>query len=124
VSVSSASSFAQMTYAISAWVIMLLGALHTAATFRLFHSMTESAIWFASAGVLLMLIAMLNLLSRRYGRAAAGLRRTTIVANIAGTVLSALGGAAGPATPVQIAVVVGIWIVLTLHSVVPSALKR
>ena len=69
-------------YAALSWGAIALGLLHTAATSRMMSPLTQASLWFASAGLLMMLVGMVNLLNRRYGASARGLRRVTIGVNI------------------------------------------
>ena len=85
-------------YAALSWGAIALGLLHTAATTRLANPLTQAAMWFASAGLLMMLVGLVNLLNRRYGTGAPGLRRVTIGANVVIIVFAVVTGLLG-ATP-------------------------
>lgn len=62
--------------------MLILGVVHSAFTFKLFPSFNERAMWFLSAGLLLMLLAAGNLLRIRYAAVAGGLRAVCIAANL------------------------------------------
>lgn len=79
-------------YAIVSWGIVALGALHMLATFGIFHTLNNSALWFFSGGITLVLTGTLNLLNRTYGHIAPGLRRVCIGTNILITIFSVLSG--------------------------------
>ena len=81
-----------IAYAILSWGIVALGAIHMLATFRIFHTFNNSALWFFSGGITLVLTGTLNLLHRSYGQIAPGLRRVCIVTNILMTVFGVLSG--------------------------------
>ena len=78
-------------YALSATVTLALGLLHMATTFSL--SSTPSAkVWFFGAGMAIALSGVLNLLNRRYGQAAFGLRAACIGANVLLICFAAVAG--------------------------------
>ena len=78
-------------YALSAAVILALGLLHMATTFRL--SSTPSAkVWFFRAGMAIALGGVFNFLNRRYGLAAFGLRAASIGANVLMVSFAAVAG--------------------------------
>ena len=79
-------------YAILSWGIVALGAVHMLATFRIFHTMNNSALWFFSGGITLVLAGSINLLHRTYGPIAPGLRKVCIGTNIFMTIFSVASG--------------------------------
>jgi hypothetical protein len=79
-------------YAILSWGIVALGTVHMLATFRIFHTFNNSALWFFSGGISLVLTGSINLLHRTYGHIAPGLRRVCIGTNILMTIFGVLSG--------------------------------
>lgn len=71
----------KILYAVLAAAIVALGVLHMATTFRL-SSSPAAKVWFFSAGMAIVFHGVLNLLNRRYGFGAHGLRVTCIGANV------------------------------------------
>ncbi|MCM3906114.1 MAG: hypothetical protein ND866_30890 [Pyrinomonadaceae bacterium] len=74
--------------------ILVLGGLHMATTFRL----TSSAVfklWFFGAGLAVALAGVLNILNRRYGLAAFGLRVVCVGTNV---LMICFAGVAGRVT--------------------------
>jgi len=98
----------QRAYAGFSWGMVLLGIVHMAATTRFFDSLTQSALWFASAGIAIVLAGALNLLNRRYGEAAPGLRRVCVGANLVMTAFGLAAGLVGRATAGELVIVVGL----------------
>jgi len=108
-------------YFLLAVLVILLGLTHTIATFFLFAEMNGRALWFASAGLLLIVTGMLNLLNRAYGRAAPGLRWACVATNAAMFVFAILAGHAGAASDLQLVFVVGLMGAAALVSTLPAA---
>ena len=79
-------------YAILSWGIVALGTVHMLATFRIFHTLSNAAIWFFSGGIALVLTGSINLLHRNYGRIAPGLRAVCIGTNILMTIFGVVSG--------------------------------
>jgi peptidoglycan/LPS O-acetylase OafA/YrhL len=73
----------------SAWMLVSLGAIHSAAT-PLFHEqlLTSAALWFASGGIAMALTGSHNILRIRYGGLGPAIRRASIAANLAMLALS------------------------------------
>jgi hypothetical protein len=95
-------------YAVLSWGIVVLGSVHMLATFRVFHALTGSAIWFFSGGITLALTGALNLLHRRYGHLAPGLRRVCIGTNLIMTIFGVVSGIVMHATIAGFALVLGL----------------
>src|SRR5258708_30089858 len=93
-----------------------LGVLHTSSTFSLYNAFTLQAYWFMSAGILMILVGALNLLKRKYGGAARGLRLVCIGANIMILAYSIAGGVLARADLVAWIIVLGIVVPLTALS--------
>ena len=110
-------------YLVLALLMIGLGLVHLAATFALFDALTGRAVWFASAGVAIVLTGVLNLLARAYGAAARGVRWAAIGANLVMTVFAALAGVAGAASDAQLAAIVGLMAAATLVSMLPARLS-
>jgi len=107
-------------YAVASWALFALGVLHMAATPSRFDAVSSGALWFFSGGVLIVLVATLNLLNRTYGAAAPGLRRVCVAANIVNLGLAVVGGVVGHAGVVEWVVVLAIVVPLTVLSALPS----
>ena len=101
--------------------IIALGMIHIAATPRLFAHLTSSAVWFASGGLAMILVGVLNLLRRAYGETARGVRLACVVANLLMTGFAFLAGYAGGASTLQFALVLGLIGGATLCSLLPAA---
>ncbi len=69
-------------YATIAWVIVAIGLLHMATTFRLATSSPSTRVWFFGSGLATALVGALNLLHRAYGSSALGLRVVCRSANL------------------------------------------
>lgn len=98
-----------------------LGLVHIAATFRIFPRLSGAAVWFAGAGLAIILTGALNLLRRIYGEAALGVRIVCLVANVVMTAFAALAGYAGRASAAEFLIVVGLVGGTTVFSVLPGA---
>ena len=109
----------KILYAVVAGAILALGVLHMATTFRL-SSSPATRLWFFSAGMTIALHGVLNLLNRRYGLAAFGLRIACIVTNVLMLCLSVIGarvtGASLAAQVVVLAVLTSALVLSVLRS--------
>ena len=103
-------------YIIESWALASLGIAHMAATFRLFEAFDTKALWFMSAGLLMVAVAALNMLNRAYGGIAPGLRVVCIAANVSITVFAVVSGYLGRAGIGQWLLVLGIVVPLTVLS--------
>lgn len=65
-----------------AWLVLVLGAFHCAVTPKAYPGFTLAALWFVSAGLLMILLAAVNLLRIRYAAVAPGVRAVCIAANV------------------------------------------
>ncbi len=81
-------------YSLISAAIVVLGILHMASTSRLTAS-AAFRVWFFGAGLAMALTGALNLLNRRYGLAAFGLRVVCIGTN---AIMIGLAGVAGQVT--------------------------
>ena len=106
-------------YLVVALLIILLGLVHLAASFAIFHELSSRAVWFASGGLAVILTGLINLLNRAYGAAARGVRWAAVGANAVMTLFAALAGFAGAASNAQLVVIVGLMAVATLLSLRP-----
>jgi len=79
-------------YAILSWGIVVLGAVHMLATFRIYHTLNNASLWFFSGGIALVLTGSINLLHRTYGPIAPGMRWVCIGTNILMTMFGVLSG--------------------------------
>jgi peptidoglycan/LPS O-acetylase OafA/YrhL len=84
----------KILYALVSAAILALGVLHMATTFRL-SSSAVFKVWFFGAGMAMALAGILNLLNRKYGLAAFGLRVVCIATNV---LMICLAGVAGRVT--------------------------
>ncbi len=110
----------KILYALFSAAILAIGVLHMATTFRL-SSSPAFKVWFFAAGIALALVGILNLLNRRYGLAAFGLRAVCIGANL---LMVCFAAVAGTVTGASVAELVAMLTVLTsalVLSVVTSA---
>jgi peptidoglycan/LPS O-acetylase OafA/YrhL len=96
-------------YALVSAVILVLGVVHMATTFRL-SSSAVFKVWFFGAGMAIALAGALNLLNRRYGLAAFGLRVVCIMTNV---LMICLAGVAGRVTGASVSEQVVMLTVLT-----------
>ncbi len=71
-----------LVYAIAAWALAALSVVHMAVTPKYYARHGDPAIWFFAGGVLIGLIAAVNLLNRAYGRVAPGLRAVAFISNV------------------------------------------
>ena len=108
----------KILYSLVSAAIVALGILHMAATSRLSASAAYK-IWFFGAGLAIALTGALNLLNRRYGLAAFGLRAVCIGTNV---IVIGLAGVAGRVTGASAAVQVVMLTVLT-SALILSALR-
>ena len=105
-------------YALTASMTVALGLLHMATTFSL-SSTPGAKVWFFGAGIAIALAGVLNLLNRRYGQAAFGLRAACIGANVLMLCFAAVAGrATGAAAAEQV-----VMLTLLLSSLVLSAMR-
>lgn len=112
------------TYFVLSCGVMALGVLHMAATAWLFAALTQSALWFLSAGLFMLLVGALNLLNRAYGAAAPGVRWVCVAANVVTTAFALTAGVVGKASKGEIVVVVRIIVGLSALSVRSDSVGR
>jgi len=105
-------------YALSATLTVTLGLLHMATTFSL-SSTPGAKVWFFGAGMAMALGGVLNLLNRRYGQAAFGLRAACIATNVAMVCFAAVAGRVTGASAVEQVVM----LTLLVSAVVLSAMR-
>jgi len=108
-------------YLACSWGIVALGVLHMAATARLFTALTQSALWFLSGGLAMVLTGAINLLNRAYGGSAPGLQWVCRAANVALAVFAVTAGLVGRAGAVETIVVVGLMAGTAVLSLLPHA---
>jgi hypothetical protein len=111
----------RVVYAVESWALFAFGVLHSAATPSRYSAVSSGALWFFSGGVLIMLVATLNLLNRTYGAGAPGLRRVCVAANVVNLGLAVVGGVVGHARLVEWVIVLAIVVPLTILSALPRA---
>ena len=95
-------------YALVGWGIVALGGLHMFTTFRLATTTPMGRVWFFGSGIAMSLAGALNLLHRRYGFGAPGLRTVCRVANIVLLVFAAVAGRVTHATLAEYLLIVGL----------------
>ena len=88
-------SLSSRLYALMAAAIVAVGCLHMVTTFRLSSATPAGKVWFFGSGIAIALAGVLNLLNRRYGLAAPGLRAVCIGTNL---MIAGLAGIAGGVT--------------------------
>lgn len=64
------------------WLLIAFGAVHTSLTRRIDPSIGINAIWFASGGLFMITIGVLNLLRVAYSSVAKGICVVSVIANI------------------------------------------
>lgn len=106
-------------YLVLALLVVLLGLFHAVSTFRIFDALSSRAVWFAGAGLAMVLTGILNLLNRAYGAVAPGVRWAAICANFAITAFAALAGIVGGASAAEFAMIVGLTAATTVVSMLP-----
>jgi len=114
----------RLLYTIESWALVALSVLHMGATFRFFNAFNSQALWFFGGGMLMLLVAALNLLNRTYGQNARGLRLVCVAANVVVTAFGIAAGYLGKASPLEWVVVMGIVVPLTLLSISPTAVQK
>jgi hypothetical protein len=113
----------KLLYAMTSWGIVVLGGVHMLATSR-FHALSSGALWFFSGGITLVLTGTLNLLNRRYGQIAPGLRRVCTGTNIVMTIFSVLSGIVTGAGAIGFTLVLGLIGGATVLSLTRRSLVR
>ena len=103
-------------YLAFSWGLVALGVLHMAAGISRYEALTQSALWFLSGGVAIVLTGALNLLNRAYGRSAPGVRWVSVGANIVQSIFAAAAGIVGHARTVELVIIVGLLIGTTVLS--------
>lgn len=103
-------------YRILPWGMIALGVLHMAATGRVSSTLSPSAIWFFSGGVVAVLTGSINLLNNAYGAAAPGLRWFCRGVNVFMLCFTALSGVVTNASAAELAIVVGLFGTVTILS--------
>ena len=110
----------KVLYALFAAAILALGVLHMATTFWLTSS-PVARVWFFGAGMAIALDGVLNLLNRRYGRAAPGLRAACIGTNLLMICFAGVAGRVSGASVVAEVVTLTVLIATLVLSAVRSA---
>jgi hypothetical protein len=108
-------------YAVCAAAILALGVLHMATTFRLSSFTPAGKVWFFGSGIALALMGVLNLLNRRYGYVAPGLRAACIACNFVLLCFAVVAGRLTGATLVEQVVLTAVLLSALILSAVPSA---
>jgi 4-amino-4-deoxy-L-arabinose transferase-like glycosyltransferase len=65
-----------------AWLLIALGAVHVSLTVKFDPSLGLDAIWFASGGLLIIMIGALNLLRVTYTNVAKGVSTVSVISNV------------------------------------------
>jgi uncharacterized membrane protein len=108
-------------YAVCAAAILALGVLHMATTFRLSSFTPAGKVWFFGSGIALALMGILNLLNRRYGLVASGLRSACIASNVVLLCFAVIAGRLTNATAVEQIVLASVLLSALILSAVRSA---
>ncbi len=66
---------------ITAWLVLILGAVHCVVTPRVYPAFNLAAMWFLGTGLLMMLVGAVNLLRVRYP-GASGVLGVSLAANV------------------------------------------
>lgn len=67
---------------VCAWIILALGVVHLCVTPFAYSHLSQSAVWFAGAGLAGIFAGMLNLLRIWHGKAIPALRKFCMIANL------------------------------------------
>jgi hypothetical protein len=110
----------RIAYAALAWLAIGLGTVHVSFTPAYSAELTQASLWFASGGLLMIVTGALNLLNRRYGIAAPGLRRVAIATNVVMTGFAVAQAVVMRPGAILVAVVVGLFAGLTACSLLPA----
>jgi hypothetical protein len=103
---------------IISWLLIAFGLLHASLTRKVHPDLDINAIWFASGGLLIVAIAVLNLLRVAYGSIAKGVWVVSVVANFVLLLLTLLIATRLPLrTNPQVVVGVALAALLTAFSV-------
>ena len=108
-------------YGVASWLLLAFGLVHIAAAPSRFDGLTSGALWFVSGGILLVVVASINLLNRTYGTVAPGVRRVALAANVVNLALAVASGIVGRSGVTGWIIVLGILVPLTVLSAVPRA---
>jgi len=103
-------------YALLAGLLAALAALHMATTWRLTSATAFTKVWFFGTGIAMAQAAALNLLHRRYGAGATGLRWVTRASNAATLGIASVAGWVTGASPGELALMLGLLAALLLLS--------
>ena len=95
-------------YSVLPWGVIVLGALHMAATWKIYDSLDSPALWFFNGGIVLVFGGVLNLINRRYGAGALGLRWFCRVVNVVTLIFATFSGVVGGASTASLLVVLGL----------------
>jgi hypothetical protein len=95
-----------------------------AATPSRFATLSSDALWFFNTGVLIVVVALLNLLNRAYGDSAPGLKRACVAINVVNLGLTVVGGVVSHARVIEWAIVLVIVVPLTVLSASLSSTQR
>ena len=117
------SPVASRIYAVAAWLLIAIGVLHMATTWRLSAASPFTRVWFFGAGIAMVQAGALNLLSRRYGRDAPGLAWVTRGGNLFLLAFAAVAGAVTNATAAELALILGVLATVLLLSFLPAAYR-
>lgn len=110
-------------YLVLGIAIVALGLFHTASTPRFFDELSSRALWFASAGLALVLLGAINLLNWAHGQTARGLPWTAMAANLVFAGFVTLSGFVGGAAVGEIAIMAVLMLAAALLSMAPPAIR-
>ncbi len=75
-------------YKISTFLILALGIVHISVTPLLFRSVTESAMWFISGGLMMVFLSFFNFILMKSASGERSVRTLCHIANVAGLVFA------------------------------------
>jgi hypothetical protein len=110
----------KLLYALFSAAILALGVLHMATTFWLTSS-SVARVWFFGGGIAIALDGVLNLLNRRYGFTAPGLRAACIGTNLLMACFAGVAGRVSGASVAAEVVILAVLISIVVLSAVRSA---
>jgi len=116
-----AASLVKRLYALLAAAVVALGCLHMVTTFRLSSATPGGKVWFFGSGIAIVLAGVLNLLNRRYGRAAPGLRVACIATNLLVAVFAGVAGVLTGAGSMERVIMMALLVSVLILSALRSA---
>jgi len=110
-----AKRWTRWAVAMPAWLVIVLGVFHMAATWRFYRELTPAALWFFNAGIVLVFTGALNLVAYRAGQVAS-VRWFCRCVNVVMTCFAAVSGVVSGGSTASLVVVLAVMGALTLLS--------